>query len=145
MSQENSGGEAINPESAPGTVDRRTRSRFPLRLAVSYRRIGSPVKWVSGESLNISSTGLLFTATETVQPGQGIEAFIAWPVCLDSRVALKLVIKGCIVRNIGDQSAVCFERYEFKTSQMPANANPKTSGQTNLRDASVTPNPANPK
>lgn len=81
---------------------------------------------MSSESLNISSTGLLFTTTEAVQPGQGIEAFIAWPVCLDNRIPLKLVIKGSIVRNAGDHTAVCFERYEFKTSQMPSEANHKT-------------------
>jgi len=108
--------------------DRRTRSRFPLRLAVTYRRTGSQSisNWISSESVNISSTGLLFTTTEAVWPGQGIEAFVAWPVSLDSRVPLKLVIKGSIVRSSGGQSAVCFERYEFKTSQMPANANLKT-------------------
>jgi len=145
MSPENSGGEANNAVPAPATADRRTRSRFPLRLAVSYRRIGSPVKWVSSESLNISSTGLLFTTNETVLPGQGIEAFIAWPVCLDNRVALKLVIKGCIVRNVGDQSAVCFERYEFKTSQMPANANLRTNGREVEANANLTMNSGNSK
>jgi hypothetical protein len=81
---------------------------------------------MSSESLNISSTGLLFTTNEPVRTGQGIEACISWPVCLDRRVPLKLVIKGSIVRNSGDQSAVCFERYEFKTSQMPPDSSPKT-------------------
>jgi hypothetical protein len=107
--------------------DRRTSRRFPLRLALRYRRTGSSPasNWMSGESLNISSTGLLFTTTEAVQPGQGIEAFVAWPVCLDKRIPLKLVIKGSIVRNTGDHTAICFERYEFKTSQMPPDANLK--------------------
>lgn len=126
MSHENNGRDAKG-EIGEGP-DRRTSRRFPLRLAVRYRRTGSsPVSnWMSSESLNISSTGLLFTTTEAVQPGQGIEAFIAWPVCLDNRIPLKLVIKGSIVRNAGDHTAVCFERYEFKTSQMPSEANHKT-------------------
>jgi hypothetical protein len=123
MASENNG---LGP--AREANERRTSRRFPLRLAVKYRRIGSQPfsNWMSSESLNISSTGLLFTTNEPVRPGQGIEALISWPVCLDRRVPLKLVIKGSIVRNSGDQSAVCFERYEFKTSQMPPEANSKT-------------------
>ena len=107
----------------PGTgpQERRASQRFPLRLPVKYRRIGSQSisNWTTSESVNISSSGLLFTTSETIRTGQGIEAFIAWPVSLERRIPLKLVVRGFIVRTTGDQSAVCFERHEFKTSHMP--------------------------
>src|SRR5579863_1334839 len=113
MSPENNGGEP--------TVDvneRRTSRRFPLKLAIRYRWIGSShgSDWANSESLNISSSGLLFRTTAALLPGQAVEAFIAWPVWLDKRIPLKLVIKGPVVRNAGDQSAIRFERYEFKTA-----------------------------
>jgi hypothetical protein len=127
MSPENNSG---NPK---GDVpDRRTRSRFPLRLAITYRRIGSQSvpTWTSSETVNISSTGLLFSTPEAVWPGQGIEALITWPISLDRRVPLKLVVRGSIVRSSGELSAVCFERYEFKTSQAAPGTNPRPDGRS---------------
>jgi hypothetical protein len=102
--------------------DRRTGRRFPLRLAVKYRSIGSSSlsDWADGESVNISSTGVLFTSREAVPPGQIIEAFVAWPVFLDKRVPLKLVLSGAIVRCAGDHTAMHFQRYEFKTCHTPS-------------------------
>jgi hypothetical protein len=105
-------------------TDRRNSKRFPLRLSVRYRLLGidNGQKWNTSESVNISSTGLLFTTEETVMPGQGIEAFVAWPVALDKRVALKLALKGPAVRCDGNQVAMRFERYEFKTRSAEAAA-----------------------
>jgi hypothetical protein len=98
--------------------ERRASRRFPLRLAIRYRWLGSSAgsDWANSESLNISSSGLLFTTAGVLSPGQAVEAFIAWPVWLDKRVPLKLVIRGPIVRNAGGQVAIRFERYEFKTA-----------------------------
>jgi hypothetical protein len=97
--------------------DRRASQRFPLQLAVRYRILGSkpPAQWTVAESINISSTGILFKVSEEVEPGQGVEAYVAWPIPLDNRVPLKLAIKGPVVRCDGQQAAVRFERYEFKT------------------------------
>ncbi len=98
----------------------RTSRRFPLRLAIRYRWLGSSAgsDWANSESLNISSSGLLFKTSGALSPGQAVEAFIAWPVWLDrlNVIPLKLVIRGPVVRNVGDQSAIRFERYEFKTA-----------------------------
>jgi hypothetical protein len=108
------------PDSSQGQdfdlSDRRNSTRFPLRLSVRYRLIGpEPPEWNVTESLNISSTGILFTTEAAVKPGQGIEAFVTWPAALDRRVPLKLALKGPAVRCIGNLTAMRFERYEFKT------------------------------
>jgi hypothetical protein len=96
--------------------DRRHSKRFPLHLSVRYRLIGAErPEWTVTESLNISSTGILFTKRGAVEPGQGIEACVTWPVALDKRVPLKLSLKGPAVRCEGDRIAMRFERYEFKT------------------------------
>jgi len=114
MSPEKTGGD--EPKRDPN--ERRASRRFPLRLAIRYRWLGASTgsDWATSESLNISSSGLLFTTAGALSPGQAVEAFIAWPVWLDKRIPLKLVIRGPVVRNIGDQSAIRFERYEFKTA-----------------------------
>ncbi len=68
-----------------------------------------------GESVNISRAGLLFTTTEAFLPGQVVKASIDWPVRLDHRVSLTLVVEGPIVRKTGDQAAMRIEKYEFRT------------------------------
>lgn len=105
----------VNPQSK--TNDRRTSHRFPLRLPIRFRFTDDlpGCNWTSSESLNISSSGLLFATMELVMPGRGIEAFIAWPVFLDKRIPLNLVIKGSVVRNSAGHSAMYFERHEFRT------------------------------
>jgi hypothetical protein len=98
--------------------DRRMSRRFPLRLAVRYRPIGSrdAGDWTAGESVNISSGGVLFTTTEAIQQGQPVEALVSWPVFLDKHIPLKLVVKGHIVRRDGEGAAMHFETYEFRTA-----------------------------
>jgi hypothetical protein len=111
------------PDSSQGLDlnDRRNSMRFPLHLSVRYRLIGAePPAWTVTESLNISSTGILFTTEGAVKPGQGIEAFVTWPVALDKRVSLKLALKGPAVRCEGNLTAMRFERYEFKTRSADA-------------------------
>ena len=114
--------EANNDEDAREIHDRRIRHRFPLRLEVASRRIESGLvsNWAIGESLNISSAGLLFTTTETFLPGQSVEVSIAWPALLDNRIALKLVIKGVISRYAGNCAALRLERSEFRTRMRTA-------------------------
>jgi hypothetical protein len=101
--------------------DRRHSRRFPLHLSVRYRVIGAePPAWTVTESLNISSTGILFTTEVAVLPGQGLEACVSWPVALDKRVPLKLALKGPAVRCEGNRIAMRFERYEFRTRSADA-------------------------
>src|SRR6201999_3442437 len=75
--------------------DRRARKRFPLRMGMLYRKIGMPhaVDWTVSESLDISSTGFLFTAKEVFSPGQNIEALIDWPARLNKHLALRLAVR----------------------------------------------------
>jgi hypothetical protein len=104
----------VQPRNA---ADRRSRQRFPLHLALRYRRAKSRVvsDWTTSQSLNISSTGLFFMTPELLPQGEAVEAFLVWPVSLDNRVPLKLILKGSIARTDGDRAAMRFETYEFKT------------------------------
>jgi hypothetical protein len=97
--------------------ERRGSLRFPLQLAVRYQQLGSRhSSWTNSRTLDISSSGLLFATSERLEPGQPLEACISWPVALDNRIPLKLVIKGSVVWSDGRQTAMCFERHEFRTA-----------------------------
>jgi hypothetical protein len=99
-------------------TDRRSRRRFTLRLAVRYRLIQPRVlldRFMVGESLNLSSIGLLFAAGETLLPGQVVEVFIDWPIRLHNGVRLTLVVEGAVVRSDGNHAAMHIEKYQFRT------------------------------
>src|SRR5580658_5277314 len=106
------------------TADRRSSPRFSLRLAVKCRGIERryPGRIVLGESLNISSTGLLFTTAEVFPPGQVLQASIDWPMLLDNRIRLTLVVEGVVVRRTDEQTAMRIDKYQFKTRPIAAAA-----------------------
>jgi hypothetical protein len=97
------------------SLDRRSRKRFPLRMGIWYRPAGLslPVSWAEGESLNLSSTGVLFSGPDAVVPGQKIEALIDWPARLNNRGDLRLALAGIIVRSAAEKTAMRVDRYEF--------------------------------
>jgi|SRR5580658_915288 hypothetical protein len=97
-------------------LERRSRQRFPLALPVEYRRLGSDERIGSGWTCNISSTGVLFETTEW-EPFTGmIEVMVNWPCVLDNACALKLVMKGRVVRIDGRGIAMASTQHEFRTA-----------------------------
>ncbi|HWE50756.1 MAG TPA: response regulator [Bryobacteraceae bacterium] len=119
---------AAGGEEAGGSgADRRINARFPCRLAVSYQALEHP--FFSGqaisETVNISSKGLLFAASEPLQPGQLLQVSVDWPARLENEVPLKLVAEGRVIRIVDGQAAVRIDKYEFRTRKIkpqPASA-----------------------
>jgi len=97
--------------------DRRASDRFPLERDVRYRimnrKTGDEVG--AGKTLNMSSNGVLFTTDGLLIPGRRVELAISWPAQLNSKVPLKLVARGRIVRSEGGMAAVEIQQYEFRT------------------------------
>jgi hypothetical protein len=97
--------------------DRRASDRFPLEREVRYRilnrKTGDEVG--AGKTVNMSSNGVLFTTEEFLIPGRRVELAISWPAQLNSKVALKLVARGRVVRSEGGVAAVEIQQYEFRT------------------------------
>ena len=114
-----------------GMPDRRAAHRFPLHLAIKYRKIGPPTlsEWTLSESVNISSGGLFFKTPEPLTPGQALEVMVSWPVLLDKHIPLRLVTKGPVVRNVAGGTAMRFETYEFRTSQISAETHAAASAE----------------
>lgn len=104
--------------------DRRQSDRFPIEREVRYKvlskRLGDEAG--AGKTLNMSSSGVLFTTDQMLIPGKRLELAISWPAQLNNKCALKLVARGRVVRCDRGQAAVEIQQYEFRTSGATASA-----------------------
>lgn len=102
-------------------VDRRLSQRYALDFPADYKllRRGSVECQGSGHTLNIASGGVLLATDSLVgfPLGSHIALAIRWPVLLDGRCPLKLVMRGRIVRRTGKCIAVHANQYEFRTGR----------------------------
>ncbi len=108
-------------------ADRRHSDRFPIEREVRYRvlskRSGEDVG--DGRTINISSSGVLFTSEHILLPGRRLELSISWPAQLNNKVALKLVAKGRVVRFEQGRAAIEIQQYEFRTQSAPVGDGPR--------------------
>ena len=98
-------------------TDRRHSDRFPVEREVRYRVLNkrSGEETGEGKTINISSSGVWFTAEHVLLPGRRLELSISWPAQLDNRCALKLVARGRVVRFVAGRAAIEIQQYEFRT------------------------------
>ncbi len=104
-------------------LERRSRQRFPLALAVEYRLLGKNELHGSGQTCNISSTGVLFEVAErqAQEPFSGsIEVVLSWPCLLNGVCSLRLMMKGRVVRSEGRGIAIESKQHEFRTAGLYA-------------------------
>lgn len=98
--------------------ERRGGIRFPIK---------SELRWVAlnlkggqltgtGETVEVSSTGLSFRSDAPPSPGCRLELDVDWPVELDGRVPMKLVATVKVVRVEGLIVCVEIEKTEFRTA-----------------------------
>ena len=98
--------------------ERRSCSRLPIEREIKYKILGTHKRITQvglGKSLNMSSSGVLFTTESALLKGDRVELSVSWPVLLDDVLPLKLVASGRLVRSDGTQAAMSIEKYEFKT------------------------------
>lgn len=109
-----------------GAPDRRANDRFPMVREVRYKVMSSKgtVGIGTGQTVNISSTGVLFTAQSPLAPGKRLEASISWPAQLDGKCAMKLVARCRVVRCHDTTVALEIDSYEFRTAGRSLNALP---------------------
>ncbi len=97
--------------------DRRHSDRFPIEREVRFRVLNKRggEETGDGKTLNISSSGVLFTSEHLLLPGRRLEVSISWPVQLNNVVPLKLVARGRVVRFEEGLAAIEIQQYEFRT------------------------------
>ena len=97
-------------------VERRSKARYPVSLTVRYRTLGRNQRIDGiGQTLNMSSGGLLVSAEQEVSTGARLEINVEWPLLLNGKVPLQLVASGRVVRCGGSMFAVSFAQYQFRT------------------------------
>ena len=107
--------EAVRQKS--GQSDRRHAIRFPIRCDIQYRVLGSKAgeQVGTGQTINLSSAGVLFTAAHVLPVKSRVQLSIEWPVRLDRECPLKMVVLGKVVRSEEGCAAVNIKHYELRT------------------------------
>lgn len=97
--------------------ERRGSNRFPIERAVLFKGLGRKPEADPGrgQTINMSSTGVLFSTEKDLTPGKRIELAIHWPAQLNDSCPLKLVAKGRVVRVEHNSAALEIQQYEFRT------------------------------
>jgi PAS domain S-box-containing protein len=93
---------AISTQAQARTVPQVPSSRaqrFQLNLPLKYRRIDED-KWHSGETRNISRSGVLFQAEDNLQPNMILEINLVLPSEIAGLSATEVVCRGEIVRTV---------------------------------------------
>jgi hypothetical protein len=95
-------------------TEQRKHQRFALRLPFQIVGSGKHVK-TTGETKNVSSSGVLFTSKAPVAVGDPIEYVITFPKPPGARSEVRL---KCIGKVLREDDALAFaatlERYEFQ-------------------------------
>lgn len=97
--------------------DRRGSDRFPIEREVRYKVLSkrSADEAGSGKTVNMSSSGVLFTSEHFLLPGKRVEVSISWPAQLNNKTNLKLVARGRVIRCEDGKAALEIQQYEFRT------------------------------
>ena len=97
-------------------LERRTSVRFPLALDVRYSVLhrNGPIETGCGQLIDVSSSGLRFTAQAPVERGVKLDVAINWPVLLDGRIQLQLTVSGVVIRSYGTEIAMRIQKHEFR-------------------------------
>jgi PAS domain S-box-containing protein len=78
-------------------------TRFDLHLPLKYRQVGES-GWREGTTENISRSGMLFQAEESIAPNAQLEINLVLPAEIAGLAAAEVVCRGEVVRTIDPQS-----------------------------------------
>jgi PilZ domain len=99
-------------------LEKRRSQRFPLMCVVRYKTLNKhklPLNG-NGKTVNVSSSGVLFTSSDDIPVGSRLELSISWPVRLNDHCLLNLIVSGKVVRQAAKGLLVVdIKRYEFRT------------------------------
>jgi hypothetical protein len=122
-------------------LERRRSARFPIRCKLQSKiyKGRSATLDGNGETLNMSSSGVLFHSDCDCPVAGNIELSIDWPVQPDENCVVKLVIQGRFIRHENSQFAVKIQRFEFR-KQAASRLDKSTLGRDVLTLIKVKPN-----
>lgn len=92
-------------------AERRQNQRFPITAPCQYVLAGTRGQAITTD---IGSGGLFLKPEQALPVGKQIQVFVDWPVLLDERCPLRLVITGRTLRSDETGTAVGIIRYDFR-------------------------------
>jgi len=97
--------------------ERREKVRFGMGRDLRFKLLeeSNVVEVGTGQTLNLSSSGVAFTATRPLRIGAYVELSISWPVLLNNTCPIRLIVFGRILRCESGKIACSMERHEFRT------------------------------
>ena len=98
--------------------ERRMKRRFELARELRYKMTGDgiPAAAGNGQTVNLSSNGVAFTAEHRIYAGSFVELSINWPVLLDDSCAMRLIVFGRVLRTNGQKAVCSIDKYEFRVA-----------------------------
>ena len=102
--------------------ERRQDRRYHLQLELKWKLIRRRrvLDTGTGQTVNLSSGGILFDAGRHLPEGLNVKLSIAWPVLLHNVAPMQLVAAGKIVRGDGRRVAIQTVQHEFRTAGIPS-------------------------
>ena len=118
------GEQATQTEAIAG--ERRHGRRYDIELEVRWKLIRQRKVMEAGvgQTVDLSSSGILFEASRTLPAGLNVELSISWPVLLHNVAPLQLVVRGRIMRSDGRRVALRMTQHEFRTMASSQGASP---------------------
>ena len=100
------------------TIGRRKAQRFPIELDMRYRALSRRSEGLTGigRTINISSSGVLFTCQHELPVGTRLEVSMLWPMKLNEKCGLNLVGTGRVTRYSRGQLALQCQEWQFRTT-----------------------------
>jgi len=71
-----------------------------------------------GQTVNISSTGVLFTTSDELRVGRSVELSIEWPLLRCGSAPVTLTVAGVLVRTDTGVAAIEVKRRKFHTDPL---------------------------
>ncbi len=102
--------------------DRRNDRRYAIRLDLRWKLIRRRrvLDSGTGQSVDLSSGGILIETDRPLPVGLNIELSVAWPVMLHDTAPMQLVISGRIARSAGRLAGIRMMQHEFRTAGVSA-------------------------
>jgi hypothetical protein len=104
----------VFPAARPRDFEQRTGVRVALRCPVRFDTPSLRGEMASGETINISSTGILFTTDTPLEAARPISLYAAWPIRLEDNLPLEMVASGTLVRTTDRLAAMRMGMVTFR-------------------------------
>ena len=101
----------IPPGPGIGQSERRQHRRYPIIAKSEYVMAGNRAP---ATTLDISSGGVFLKTDKNLPLGNPIQVFIDWPMLLDQRCPLRLLISGRVLRSDARGTVVGILSYDFR-------------------------------